>query len=72
MEYLALLLVVAACPIMMGVMMWMMRRNNQPAPPTQPAQPDPNTQEEIAILRAEIATLRASTDPPHRSEDRPA
>lgn len=66
MEYLALLLVVLACPIMMGVMMWMMRGNNQPAPP---AQPDPNAQEEIAILRAEIATLRASTDPPHRSED---
>lgn len=66
MEYLALLLVVLACPVMMGVMMWMMRGNRQPAPP---AQPDGNTQEEIAILRAEIATLRVSTDQPHRRED---
>lgn len=70
MEYLApLLLVVLACPVMMGIMMWMMRGNRQPTPP---AQPDGNIQEEIAIRRAEIVTLRANADPPHRSEDTPA
>ena len=57
MDKLLYLLPVLACPIMMGAMMWfMMRGNNNTAAPSQPS---PNTQEEMAILRAEIATLRA-------------
>jgi len=52
------LLPVLACPIMMGAMMWFMMRGNNAA--ATPAQPDPNTQEAIAVLRAEIATLRAA------------
>jgi hypothetical protein len=54
------LLPVLACPIMMGAMMWlMMRGNNNGKNAAAAAQPSPNTQEEMAILRAEIATLRA-------------
>ena len=58
MDKLLYLLPILACPIMMGAMMWFMMRGNNTA--TTPAQPDPNTQEEIAVLRAEIATLRAA------------
>lgn len=68
MEYLALLLlVVLACPVMMGVMMWRMR-GSRPAPP---AEPDGGVQEEIAILQAEITTLRADADRPDRPENTP-
>jgi hypothetical protein len=45
-----------ACPVGMGLMMWMMMRpkKNQPADP-----PRPSTQEqELARLRNEIAALR--------------
>lgn len=59
MDKLLYLLPVLACPIMMGAMMWLMMRGNKAAPATAAAQPDSNTQEEMAILRAEIATLRA-------------
>ena len=69
MDKLIYLLPILACPIMMGAMMWyMMRGNNNTA--TTPAQPDPNTQEEIAVLRAEIATLRAAqTGQAHHTSD---
>lgn len=68
MEYLALLLlVVLACPVMMGVMMWRKRGSR----PTPPAEPDGGVQEEIAILRAEITTLRADADRPDRPENTP-
>jgi hypothetical protein len=56
MDKLLYLLPVLACPIGMGLMMWLMMRGK---PTTPAAQPDPATQEEIAVLRAEIATLRA-------------
>jgi len=60
MDKLLYLLPVLACPIGMGIMMWFMSRgNNTAAPNTAATQPDRNTQEEIAILRTEIATLRA-------------
>jgi hypothetical protein len=42
---------------MMGAMMWMMRGKH--ANDGQPAQPDPKTREEIAMLRAEVASPRA-------------
>ncbi len=68
MDKLIYLLPVLACPIMMGAMMWFMMRGNNAA--ATPAQPDPNTQEAIAVLRAEIATLRAAqTGQAHHTSD---
>ena len=59
MEKLAYLLPVLGCAVMMGAMMLMMRGGHgRPGPAA--AQPDPSTQEEIAMLRAEIAGLRAA------------
>ncbi len=51
-----------ACPIGMGVMMWLMMR-----PKRQPAdQPAPNTQaQELTQLRSEIAALRTATPGSH-------
>lgn len=44
-----------ACPIGMGLMMWMMMRNKK----EDPAQPGPSVQaQELARLRNEIAALR--------------
>ncbi len=60
MDKLLYLLPILACPIMMGAMMWFMMRGNNNTATATPVQPDPNTQEEIAVLRAEIATLRAA------------
>ena len=60
MDKLLYLLPILACPIMMGAMMWFMMRGNNTTATATPVQPDPNTQEEIAVLRAEIATLRAA------------
>jgi hypothetical protein len=53
-QYLPLLLILA-CPVGMGLMMWFMMRgqHGQNTPQTSPAQ-----QEEIAMLRDEIASLR--------------
>jgi len=48
-------LLLLACPIGMGLMMWYMMRGNQNPAPTHPAE----TQDEIARLRAEVALLRA-------------
>ena len=67
MDKLLYLLPILACPIMMGAMMWFMMRGNNTA--ATPAQPDPNTQEEIAVLRAEIATLRAQSGQVHNTSD---
>ena len=55
MDKLVDLLPILACPIMMGVMMWMMMRGNH----NTTAQPEKATQDEIAALRAEIADLRS-------------
>ena len=68
MDKLIYLLPILACPIMMGAMMWFMMRGNNAAATT-PVQPDPNTQEEIAVLRAEIATLRAQSGQVHNTSD---
>jgi hypothetical protein len=48
-------LFVLACPVGMGVMMWMMRGNNKNGAAAPGGQ---SSLEEIAILRAEIAALR--------------
>jgi hypothetical protein len=69
-ENLVYLLPLVACPVMMGVMMWMMRGHHTQH---QPANPDVSTQEEIAVLRAEIATLRAQQNQPAQGDaDQPA
>lgn len=46
-------LVVLACPIGMGLMMWMMMRGGK-----QPADPTPTASDEIAALRHEVEHLR--------------
>jgi uncharacterized membrane protein len=57
------LLPVVGCAAMMGVMMWMMMRGkNSGDGAGQAGQPDPNTAEQVAALRAEVATLRAHQD----------
>jgi flagellar basal body-associated protein FliL len=58
MQNLIYLLPVLGCVAMMGVMMLMMRGNHASHDKAQ-TQPDGNTHEEIAMLRAEIAVLRA-------------
>ena len=68
MQYILSWLPVLACPVGMGLMMWFMMRGNNAAATT-PVQPDPNTQEEIAVLRAEIATLRAQSGQVHNTSD---
>ena len=58
-QYLPILFILA-CPVGMGLMMWFMMRGQHGQNTTQasPVQPSPAQQEEIAMLRAEIATLR--------------
>lgn len=68
MDKLVYLLPVLGCAIMMGLMMWMMRGSH--ADHTKTAQTDPNTAEEIAILRAEVEGLRAQQAGPVRGNDR--
>ena len=68
MDKLLYLLPILGCPIMMVVMMVMMRGNNTNRGSA--AQPDPNTREDIAMLRAEIATLRAQRAEPTGQADR--
>jgi hypothetical protein len=52
-------LAVLACPVGMGVMMWlMMRGGNHAAPTPQPSQPSAGDAE-LAALRAEVDQLRA-------------
>lgn len=53
MDKLYSLLPVLACPILMGTMMWFMMRGNNKVD-----QPQHDTAQEIAALRAEIAALR--------------
>jgi hypothetical protein len=50
------LLPVLGCAAMMGAMMWMMRGRH--AGRSRPAAPALNAQDEIAVLRAEVAALR--------------
>jgi len=69
-QYLPVLLILA-CPVGMGLMMWFMMRGRHGQSMTQPSpvQPSPAQQEEIAMLRAEIATLREQQQRP--TERRP-
>lgn len=62
MDKLVYLLPVLGCAAMMGVMVWMMRGHAGHG--TVAAPPDPATLDEIAMLRAEIAALRAAQDRP--------
>ena len=71
MDKLIYLLPVLGCAAMMGLMMLMMRGNHS-GKDTARMQPDPNTQEEIAMLRAEIATLRTQQTQPIEPVDRDA
>lgn len=54
-----------ACPVGMGVMMWMMNRGGSRPQQTPPeGMPDPEKTAELARLRAEIDQLKAAeTDP---------
>jgi hypothetical protein len=71
MQYLPYLLVLA-CPVGMGIMMWIMMRGKPSS--TAPQQPDQQTrqQAEIALLRDEIAQLRREQTPqPSDTTSRP-
>lgn len=59
-------LAVLACPVGMGVMMWMMMRGNQQQ--SSPAD-QPEDQAELALLRSEVDQLRDQRDDVS-SEDR--
>jgi len=58
-QYLPVLFILA-CPVGMGLMMWFMMRgqHGQNTTRASAAPPSPAQQEEIAMLRAEITTLR--------------
>lgn len=64
--YLALL----ACPVGMGLMMWMMMRMQGPAAAEKPAETTAEKQAELVKLRAEIDQLRAARND-YRGESRP-
>ena len=51
-----------ACPVGMGVMMWLMMRPKRQQQPEQSGRPTPQEQE-LARLRSEIAALRADLPP---------
>ncbi len=67
-------LAVLACPVGMGLMMWMMMRMQGPAAAVaaeQPVEPTAEKQAELVKLRAEIDQLRAARDH-YREESKPA
>lgn len=66
MDKLVYLLPVLGCVVMAAVMMVTMRGNHSGQ--QAPAQPDPNVQEEIAMMRAEIATLRKQQGAPQTDQ----
>lgn len=55
-ESLWLLLLVLACPVGMGLVMWYMMRGDQPRGPSKPSAQDV----ELTRLRAEVDQLRAA------------
>lgn len=60
MEALLLGLAVLACPVGMGVMMWMMMRGS--GAKGSGSQGDPAAAQEVARLRAEVDQLRAARE----------
>lgn len=62
-------LCVLGCPLMMGVMMWGMRRGSSPQQAPDASVADPGKQAELARLRAEIDQLKAAQAEP---AERPA
>lgn len=60
MEALLLGLAVLACPVVMGVMMWMMMRGS--GSQQSGSQPDQAAAAEVARLRAEVDELRAGRE----------
>jgi hypothetical protein len=63
MDYLALLVVAAGCPIGMGVMVWMMMRmrrtEDRPAAMTAQLAGAPRPEDRLTALRAELDQIRA-------------
>jgi hypothetical protein len=55
--YYLLPVLMIACPIMMGAMMWLMMRGSNGA-----EQPSAATQSEVAALRAEVEALRTAAN----------
>ena len=63
-----------ACPVGIGLMMWMMMRGNKHADSPQPGPDAPQTDAELARLRAELDQLRATVrdrEAPPADSDRP-
>ena len=61
-------LLILACPISMGLMMWYMMRPQKGAPSGQPDSPEVR----IARLEREIEMLRTAHEEPAVEEERPA
>lgn len=64
-------LALLACPLGMGMMMWMMMKMQRPADTEKPAETTVEKQAELVKLRAEIDQLRAERAD-HRGESKPA
>ena len=56
-------LIVLACPVGMGLMMWVMMRGQRDNPDQPKSTPTDTQQQEIAQLRAELDQLRDDKSP---------
>lgn len=66
-------LCVLACPLMMGAMMWGMRRASRRQQPPDAPMADPSNRAELAHLRAEMDQLKAAqADTTERPAGQPA
>ncbi len=61
-------LLILACPVSMGLMMWFMMRSPKATPSSQQQSPDVR----ISRLEREIEVLRSAHEPTQADQERPA